>query len=208
MKFFKPILPSPRFLSTDEIQADKNGNPLLERRVFLLDCRLPEGVVQRDYPRLWKYTRTGEERTMLRRAIYAAQELLGDSAREPPRTIVPMHIHGQKQSKEKRGSITLYSKPLNGHSSKCLFALAYPKTELGQALLAKPQLKKEIWTWLNSIAPDVVLGEGRLYGGGLHKIEPRELGNVPADGIEKLLKTSLSRKNLSNLISLLQTKTP
>jgi hypothetical protein len=77
-----------------------------------------------------------------------------------------------------------------------VYLLLYPKTELEQALQAKPQLKKEIWAWLNAIAPEVVLGEGRVYGGGLHKIEPRELGNVPADGIEKLLNITIKRKSI------------
>jgi hypothetical protein len=35
-----------------------------------------------------------------------------------------------------------------------------------------------VWTLLNEIAPEQLLGEGRIYGGGLHKLEPKELGNV------------------------------
>ena len=38
---------------------------------------------------------------------------------------------------------------------------------------------REIWEYLNSLNPDTLLSEGRVYGGGLHKLEPKELGNVP-----------------------------
>ena len=33
---------------------------------------------------------------------------------------------------------------------------------------------------LKRISPSQVISEGRVYGGGLHKIEPKELGQIPA----------------------------
>ena len=45
-KMFRPILPSPRYVPDNEILADRAGNPVLERQLFLLDCRLPEEIGQ------------------------------------------------------------------------------------------------------------------------------------------------------------------
>lgn len=44
---------------------------------------------------------------------------------------------------------------------------------------------------MNRITPAELLGEGRVYGGGLHKLEPKELANVPVPGIAALLPREL-----------------
>src|SRR5438128_884335 len=51
-EFLIPILPSPRFLSSDVIEADAKGHPLLSHRRFLLACDLPEEQVEAKYPAL------------------------------------------------------------------------------------------------------------------------------------------------------------
>jgi hypothetical protein len=58
-EFIIPILPSPRFLSTNEIEADNKGYPILEQQLFLLACNLPEKAVKESYPSLWKYLESG-----------------------------------------------------------------------------------------------------------------------------------------------------
>ena len=65
--------------------------------------------------------------------------------------------------------------------------MLYPKGPVKNALQDRPDLKRQIWEFLNKICPEAMLGEGRVYGGGLHKLEPKELGNVPAEGIAELL---------------------
>jgi len=37
------------------------------------------------------------------------------------------------------------------------------------------------------ISDEALMGEGRVYGGGLHKLEPRELGNALAEKIVEVL---------------------
>lgn len=71
--------------------------------------------------------------------------------------------------------------------------MLYPKQPLSDALAGDPALALEIWRFLNSIPSETLLGEGRVYGGGLYKMEPKELANVPAAAIMALLPPS---KNL------------
>ena len=65
--------------------------------------------------------------------------------------------------------------------------MLYPRGTLARALEDSPGLRTRVWERLNGISPKAMLGEGRVYGGGLHKLEPRELGNVPAALIEEVL---------------------
>jgi hypothetical protein len=43
------------------------------------------------------------------------------------------------------------------------------------------EARKAVWKALASIAAEMLMGEGRVYGGGLHKLEPKELANVPGE---------------------------
>ena len=61
-----------------------------------------------------------------------------------------------------------------------VYLLLYPKPQLATLLRQHPVLLTEVWKVLNTITPAVLVGEGRVYGGGLHKMEPKELGNVSA----------------------------
>jgi hypothetical protein len=59
----------------------------------------------------------------------------------------------------------------------------YPTPLLAEALAKEPSLIRRIWQLLNRIPAETLLGEGRVYGGGLHKLEPCELANVPVQEI-------------------------
>ena len=64
-----------------------------------------------------------------------------------------------------------------------VYLMLYPKPALAKALSGKPELHKEVWQALERISDEALMGEGRVYGGGLHKLEPRELGNALAERI-------------------------
>jgi adenine-specific DNA-methyltransferase len=68
-----------------------------------------------------------------------------------------------------------------------IYLMLYPKPAFAKVLLNRPELLKEVWQALDRISDQALIGEGRVYGGGLHKLEPRELGNAIAQKILKVL---------------------
>jgi len=79
------------------------------------------------------------------------------------------------------------------------FLLLQPKLVLKRAIDRDPSLVKDVWKILQAIQPSDLVGEGRVYGGGLHKMEPKELANVRVDGIASLLEAR--GKNLGTFAS-------
>lgn len=65
--------------------------------------------------------------------------------------------------------------------------MMYPKPDLEQILMHEPELLREVWQALNEISMDRLKAEGRVYGGGLYKLEPGELSNIPAESILRIL---------------------
>jgi hypothetical protein len=68
-----------------------------------------------------------------------------------------------------------------------VYLMLYPKLSLEKVLKCNPELVKVVWQALNTISAETLTGEGRVYGGGLHKLEPSELGNTPADKLLAVL---------------------
>ena len=70
-----------------------------------------------------------------------------------------------------------------------VYLAMYPTPVLANALNRDPGLIRRAWEALNRITPEQLLGEGRVYGGGLHKLEPKELANVPVAELADLMPT-------------------
>jgi hypothetical protein len=93
-----------------------------------------------------------------------------------------MRRHKSKNSKPFR-FILNHSKAIAPN----VYPMMYPKAELEALLSINSELIKSVWKTLNSIAIQNLIYEGRVYGDGLHELEPRELANAPADLLLKAL---------------------
>jgi predicted RNA methylase len=192
-KFLIPILPSARYLSSDEILANDQGNPLLERKQYLLSCKLPEGEIKAKYPSLWEYLESGkregihEKYLSQHRSPWYSQE-----QRQPPLFLCTYINRKSKTNGETFRFILNHSKAIAAN----VYLLLYPKKPLADAIQAKPELVKSLWQTLKSITAETLRGEGRVYGGELYKMEPKELGNVSAENIMSALPEQLVKRGL------------
>lgn len=184
MEVFTPILPSPRYLEHDEVVARTDGSPDIDRRLFLLDTKLSEEEIQRRFPSLAAYLAEGKAKGLQERYLCKHRALWYAQEERPPAPIVCTYL-GRGDAKSGRPFRFI----LNGSRATVanVYLALYPTRLLALELDRDPGLLRKVWKALNDVSPGVLLGEGRVYGGGLHKLEPRELSNVPAAFIMDLL---------------------
>lgn len=188
---FRPILPSPRYLKVGEIEPDEDGYPNIENQLFVLDCKLPMEEVQVTYPHLYRYLEEGiksgvSERYLCKnRKIWHAQENRKESL------FYCTYIgRSDKEGKKPFRFVLNRTKAIVANS----YLILYPKPEVAKEIENNPLLSKLLIDALNRITGKAMLDEGRVYGGGLHKMEPKELANVSAAEIGELLQ-SMNEEN-------------
>ena len=171
VQFFSPILPSPRYLKSDRIDSFQDGTPNIEKRLFLLNCNLSEEAIQNEYPSLWMYLSKGigtvSERYICRhRTPWYRQE-----QREPTPFLCTYMGRNQKPFR----FILNNSQAIAAN----VYLYLYPKPVLQRLIEQNFKIVESIWELLNNIDIQLFIQNGRVYGGGLHKLEPKELQSIP-----------------------------
>ena len=181
---FRPILPSPRYLPTTEVLADSVGNPLLERRLFLLDCSLSEEEIQKRFPTLASYVAEGKAQGIADRYLCRNRSPWYSQERRPAAPFLCTYL-GRSDKRHGRPFRFILNHSIATAAN--VYLMLYPKGFLEVAMAESPKLKRRVWQLLNEIGSKDMLNEGRVYGGGLHKLEPKELGRVPASALADLM---------------------
>ena len=176
---FRPVLPSSRYVPENEIHADENGLPLLPKQLFLLDTRLPEDEIAVRFPTLKAYLDSGRkgERPVASRYLCRSRRPWYAQENRPPAPIVCTYM-GRRKAGAKPFRFILN----HGSATACnVYLMLYPKSLLARIASRNPAIIRMAWEYLNEIETDELLGHGRVYGGGLHKLEPNELRGFPAE---------------------------
>lgn len=185
--FLKPILPSFRYLAADEIEADNNSETLLQDKLYLIDCKLPEDELRQEYPRLWQYYESGIKSGVHLRTLCKSRKPWYTQESRPPAPIICKYMGNRLRSGRSPIRFIL------NHSVATVtnaYYLLYPLPSLKILLASNPNLIRSIWQILKEIIVDSFLVEGRTYGGGKFKIEPGELGKIPVGNLEDLIKNN------------------
>jgi adenine-specific DNA-methyltransferase len=186
LQAFRPILPSPRYLPTDVIDADGDGRPRLERQLFLLDTNLVEAEIAERFPTLLAYLREGQEQGLHERYLCRHRRPWYSQERRPPAPIVCTYL-GRDNPSRKRTFRFILNRSMATAAN--VYLLMYPTPLLAGALAVDPTLIDRVWDALNRITAEELCGQGRVYGGGLHKLEPKELANVPVPQLGELVRS-------------------
>lgn len=175
-RYLKPVLPGPRALATTVIERDSDGYPAVDPQLTLIDCDLPPERVAALHPALWDYLQSGEQAgvsnayLVSRRNPWYRQEY-----REPAPFLCTYMGRGVEHGQPLR---FLWNRSDALTTNRYL--LLYPADPLAAIVHEQPALSGLVLEILQEIAADGLYGEGRVYGGALHKIEPSELSRVSA----------------------------
>ncbi|MCL5279514.1 MAG: class I SAM-dependent methyltransferase [Planctomycetes bacterium] len=183
-QFLRPILPSPRDIAGDEILADKAGEPLIAKRRYLVHCDLCAERIRAEYESFWRYLEYGIERGIHKRYLCRHREPWYSQENRPPAPFLCTYMGRPTARSESPFRFILNHSQATAAN---VYLMLYPKPRLATLLQGNPEVSRVIWKALSSVTPESLVGHGRTYGGGLYKLEPKELANLPADVILDVL---------------------
>ena len=183
-EFLKPILPSSRHLVMEEIEADEIGDPQIDFRYYLLDCSMKEEELRNIYPYLWTYLEEGKSKGLHLRTLCRSRKPWYAQESRPPAPILCKYMgNGSRSTNNPIRFILNHSRATATNS----YYLLYPRPDLQVLLDTKNDAVRLVWSALNAIPIASLIAHGRRYGGGMVKIEPRELENMLIYGVSDLM---------------------
>ncbi len=169
----RPILPKARTLETDVIEREKDGYPRVFPQLCLLDCGLSQEEIRITYPSLLDYLKTAPEKVLKSTLVRGRKPWYRQEQRQPSPFLCTYMGRGSSSC------VPLYFLWNKSDAvASNTYLMLYPHEALGRLVTEQPDTLGRVFALLKEISSQDLLANGRVYGGGLHKIEPKELLNV------------------------------
>ena len=181
-RFLRPVLPSPRYVEGDVVATDRDGVPKLERPLFVLDCRLPFEVLERTEPETADYVKRGESEGVNEGYLASRRDPWYSLETRDPAPFLCTYMGRSSDGAAPFRVILNQSRAIATN----VYLMLYPKASLRRQMASESRHRKVLAS-LNSIVDKEWKTSRRVYGGGLYKVEPRELGRLAADGLLDVL---------------------
>jgi hypothetical protein len=166
-------------VTNDIIDTYPDGDPVISPRIYLLDCSEPEEKIQALWPHFYQYLQKGHAEKIADSYLASHRSPWYSQEQRPPAPFLCTYMGRSRNNRHPFRFIWNRSQA-TAHN---VYLMLYPKGPLQTALKSHPELEADVFKALQGISPAELMTEGRVYGGGLHKVEPKELGKIPAEGV-------------------------
>lgn len=169
----RPILPKARALQTDVIEREADGYPRVSPQLCLLDCELSQEEIGIMYPSLLNYLNSAPEEVLKSTLVRHRKPWYHQEQRRPS----PFLCTYMGRGSNARAPLYFIWNKSDAVASNT-YLMLYPRKELEKLIIKQPDTLRRVFSLLKEISSQDLIVSGRVYGGGLHKIEPKELQNV------------------------------
>ncbi|WP_306369658.1 histone-like nucleoid-structuring protein Lsr2 [Nocardiopsis sp. CC223A] len=180
-RFLRPIIPAPRNLRVTRIEADEHRWPDIPDQLALIDCSLPIEEVRQENPELASYLEGADEKVRNGYLVSKRSPWYKQEAREA----APILLTYMGRGKDGEAPLRFILNKSEAVATN-VYLMLYPTDLLQSYLSQDPERIEKVYQALLDLTPQDIREGGRVYGGGMHKMEPKELAALPAHRIASL----------------------